>query len=204
MRFKWVLATVAVVGGHFFCHTPVARACHLCCRGVCVGGTFYTSGPAPGPAGGGYGYTPYSSSGGTGYGYNPYWSSGGAGYGYNPYWNSGGTGYGYAPGTSYGYGGVNAQGLNVGALLPVIQQLLGVPGNLSNLVNVGLPSSPTAPSTSGTSGQRPVIDVITHVGDPVTSTPASDPALVKRVTDLETDVAAVLKIVKDAKAAGKL
>jgi len=42
------------------------------------------------------------------------------------------------------------------------------------------------------------------VGDPVTSTPASDPALVKRVTDLETDVAAVLKIVKDAKAAGKL
>jgi hypothetical protein len=224
MRTRTKLAALVILGVLFFSQASPAQACFgLFCHGRCGGVMYYGGGMAPGPAGGsGFGYwtgggTPYGywTGGGTPYGY---WTGGGTPYGY---W-TGGTGYGWGAGTGYGYQGVNpaglGQGFGFGGLLQDVQQAASILSKISGGI-AGLGGGPGGFAPSGqlpgtgvppTSASQAIrIDLYVHQDGPAptttaTTTPTTTPTLESRVNTLENDVKAALKILTDAKAAGKL
>jgi hypothetical protein len=128
--------------------------------------------------------------------------------------------------TPYGYHAVNPQGLPLASVLGLVGQGAGLVSSVlggGGVTQFNQPAGTPAPGTQPTAPTaglpfptgapvRPVIEIIVHQGDPVTSTStSSDSALTSRVStleskfsDLQKSLDSINQTLADAKKAGKL
>jgi len=212
MRSIMRISTILGVLGALLCLSPSAQSCHLCHRGYFSKTVTYGAPPTAGgqgygyATGTGYGYpsaTGYGYPSATGYGYHTglgYGYHTGLGYGYPVgagYGYPAGTGYGYPAGTGYGYQGA-AQGLNLGGAVGDIQTLAALLAKLLGPVQSGGNSPLPAGLFPGGLIPNPgpaklMVDVVTHKGDDMPSTPPIDP----NVATTLAGISAQLKSLKD-------